>query len=88
MPYYVGVSHLPVSIIFDNNLLIIIMMCLMISHEIFFSLKIINCCFRGRGIFVAPGFCPASGVRRHVFLWAQKLKNCYSIFFEISTSHS
>ena len=33
---------------------------------------------RGRGILVAPGFCPASGVRRHVFLWAQKLKNYWS----------
>ena len=28
---------------------------------------------RGRGILVAPGFCPASSARRHVFLWAQKL---------------
>ena len=37
---------------------------------------------KGRGILVAPGFCPASGVRRlasgvrrHVLLWAQKVKN-------------
>ena len=29
---------------------------------------------RGRGILIAPGFRQASGVRRHVFLWAQKLK--------------
>ena len=28
---------------------------------------------RGSGILVAPGLCPAVGVRRHVFLWAQKL---------------
>ena len=43
---------------------------------------------RGRGILVAPGFCPGSGVRRHVFLWAQKLENYWSIVFEILTSHS
>ena len=37
---------------------------------------------RGRGILVAPGFCPASGVRRHVFLWAQKLKTTGQIFLK------
>ena len=35
---------------------------------------------RGKGILVVPGFCPAAGVRRHVFLWVQKL---LVIFFEI-----
>ena len=27
---------------------------------------------RGSGILVAAGFCPAAGVRRHIFLWGQK----------------
>ena len=40
---------------------------------------------RGRRILVAPGFCPAFGVRCHVFLWAQKLKNYWSNLFEILT---
>ena len=40
------------------------------------------------GILVAPGFCTAAGVRCHVFLWAQKLKHYWSIFFEILTWHS
>ena len=40
---------------------------------------------RGWGILVAPGFCPASRVRHRVFLWAQKIKNCWSIFFQILT---
>ena len=33
----------------------------------------------GRGILVAPGFCPASC---HVFLWAQKLKNTGQFFLK------
>ena len=38
---------------------------------------------RGRGILVAPGFRQASSVRRHVFLWAQKLQDYWSLLFEI-----
>ena len=36
----------------------------------------------GMGILVAPEFCPAAGVRRPVFLWAQKLKNYWLIFLK------
>ena len=40
---------------------------------------------RGRVILVAPVFRLAVGVLRHVFLWTQKLKNHWSIYFEILT---
>ena len=39
---------------------------------------------RGRGILVAPGFCLASSVRLHVFLWAQKLQLNFFLNFNIT----
>ena len=42
---------------------------------------------RGRGILVAPVFCPASSVRRHVFLWAPKRKKIVWSIFIFYFSH-